>query len=124
MYRGRFAPSPTGPLHFGSLIAALASFADARANGGEWLLRIEDVDVPRARRDSEADIVAALVRYGFAWDGPLERQSARTPLYAAALDALVAAGVAYACACSRRDLESAPIGPGASACIRAHAAPA
>ena len=112
MYRGRFAPSPTGPLHFGSLVAALASFADARANRGEWLLRIEDVDVPRARRDSEADIVATLARYGFAFDRPLERQSVRTPLYAAALDTLVAADLAYPCACSRRDLETAPIGPG------------
>ena len=112
MYRGRFAPSPTGPLHFGSLIAALASYVDARANGGEWLLRIEDVDVPRARRGSEADIVATLGRYGFAWDGPMERQSARAPRYAAALDALVAHGLAYPCACSRRDLEAAALGPG------------
>lgn len=112
MYRGRFAPSPTGPLHFGSLIAAVASYADARASAGEWLLRIEDVDVPRARRGSEADIVATLARYGFAWDGPMERQSARTPRYAAALDALVAHDLAYPCACSRRDLEAAVVGPG------------
>jgi len=110
VYRGRFAPSPTGPLHFGSLIAALASFVDARVNRGEWLLRIEDVDVPRARPDSESGIVATLARYGFAWDGPVERQSARTQRYAAALDRLVAEGLAYPCACSRKDLESAAIG--------------
>ncbi len=77
-YRGRFAPSPTGPLHFGSLVAALASYCDARAVGGEWLLRIEDVDEPRRRIGAEAQILAALERYGFAWDGGIARQSDRS----------------------------------------------
>jgi len=110
--RGRFAPSPTGPLHFGSLIAAMASYADAKARGGRWLLRIEDVDAPRARPDSEAAILATLVRYGFAWDGGVVRQSERTSRYAAALASLVARDLAYPCACSRRELAaSAPPGP-------------
>jgi glutamyl-Q tRNA(Asp) synthetase len=109
-YRGRFAPSPTGPLHFGSLVAALASYCDARAVGGEWLLRIEDVDAPRAREGAEGQILAALERYGFAWDGGIVRQSDRTPLYAEALARLRAAGHAYACACTRRELELAPLG--------------
>jgi glutamyl-Q tRNA(Asp) synthetase len=110
-YRGRFAPSPTGPLHFGSLIAALASHCDARGAGGEWRVRIEDVDRPRTRPGAERDILAALERYGFAWDGPVVRQSERTDRYAAALARLVAAGVAYECACTRRELESMLPGP-------------
>ena len=109
-YRGRFAPSPTGPLHFGSLVAALASYCDARAVGGQWLLRIEDVDAPRAREGAEGQILAALERYGFAWDGGIARQSDRTPLYAEALARLRAVGHAYACACTRRELEIAPLG--------------
>jgi len=112
LYRGRYAPSPTGPLHFGSLVAALASYCDARAAGGHWLVRIEDVDVPRSQRGAEALILATLERYGFAWDGDVVRQSERTPLYAAALDRLRANGDVYDCACSRRELETAAIGPG------------
>jgi glutamyl-Q tRNA(Asp) synthetase len=111
-YRGRFAPSPTGPLHFGSLIAALASCCEARACGGEWLVRIEDVDEPRARRGSAEAILATLERYGFAWDGPVLRQSARADRYREALARLEAAGLAYRCACTRRELESAPLGAG------------
>ncbi len=110
--RGRFAPSPTGPLHFGSLLAALASCCDARHAGGQWLVRIEDVDVPRSRPGAASAILAALERYGFVWDGPVLRQSERTALYAEALDRLVAAGNAYPCACTRRELESAPLGAG------------
>ncbi len=109
-YRGRFAPSPTGPLHFGSLVAAVASYCDARAVGGEWLLRIEDVDLPRRRPGAEAQILAALERYGFAWDGTVARQSERVELYEAALAQLQAAGHVYACACTRRQLEVAPVG--------------
>jgi glutamyl-Q tRNA(Asp) synthetase len=112
VYRGRFAPSPTGPLHFGSLVAALASHADARAQRGRWLLRIEDVDEPRAQPDSESDIVATLARYGFAWDEPILRQSDRTARYAGALSRLTGRGLAYPCACSRRDLQSAALGAG------------
>src|SRR4051812_31360263 len=94
-YRGRFAPSPTGPLHFGSLVAAVASYSDALAAKGQWLLRIEDVDLPRSRRGAETAILAALERHGFRWDGPVVRQSARTALYEAALAQLIAAGDAY-----------------------------
>jgi glutamyl-Q tRNA(Asp) synthetase len=107
-YRGRYAPSPTGPLHFGSLVAALASCCDARAAAGQWLLRIEDVDLPRSRPDAESAILAALARYGFAWDGEVVRQSARTELYAEALARLRACGAVYECACTRRELEAAP----------------
>ena len=106
---GRFAPSPTGPLHFGSLVAALASYADARAAGMRWLVRIEDVDEPRAIPGAESDILAALGRYGFVHDGAIVRQSARADAYAAALDALDAGGRLYECACTRRDLEAAPL---------------
>ena len=111
-YRGRFAPSPTGPLHFGSLIAAVASYGDARAAGGQWLVRIEDVDLPRSRPDAESAILAALERYGFEWDGEVVRQSERTELYAAALARLRAAADVYECACARRELETAPPGAG------------
>lgn len=110
--RGRFAPSPTGPLHFGSLIAAVASYCDARAANGAWLVRIEDVDLPRARPGAERAIVSALERYGFEWDGPIVRQSERGALYAAALDRLRKQGDVYECACARRDFASAPLGAG------------
>ncbi|HSV17317.1 MAG TPA: tRNA glutamyl-Q(34) synthetase GluQRS [Casimicrobiaceae bacterium] len=106
---GRFAPSPTGPLHFGSLVAALASFADARAAAGRWLLRIEDVDTPRSVEGAEAAIVAILRAFGFAWDGDVMRQSARTAAYEQALSRLRAQGLVYECACTRRDLEGAPL---------------
>jgi len=109
-YRGRFAPSPTGPLHFGSLIAALASYCDARAHEGEWRLRIEDVDAPRARSGASDDILATLSLYGFEWDGAVQRQSERLDLYQIALDDLIARGLAYPCACTRKDLEQAPLG--------------
>jgi glutamyl-Q tRNA(Asp) synthetase len=106
---GRFAPSPTGPLHFGSLVAALASACDARAAGGRWLVRIEDVDEPRAVPGAEHDILATLARYGFVHDGDVVRQSQRADRYARALAALDARGAIYACACTRRDLERAPL---------------
>jgi glutamyl-Q tRNA(Asp) synthetase len=110
-YRGRFAPSPTGPLHFGSLIAALASYCDARARAGEWLLRIEDVDLPR-RRDGAAEAIATtLAAYGFVWDGPISRQSERSALYEQALDFLRERRLLFACACTRRDLEATPPAP-------------
>ena len=111
-YVGRFAPSPTGPLHFGSLIAALASYADARAAGGTWLVRIEDVDAPRSRVGAEAAILRQLERYGFEWDGPVARQSERQDLYAAALAHLEAQHALYPCTCTRRELETAPLGAG------------
>jgi len=105
---GRFAPSPTGPLHFGSLVAALASYCDARAQGGRWLVRIEDVDEPRSRASAERAILAALVRYGLQWDGEVVRQSDRTDHYVSALERLRDAGLVYACACTRRDMAQAP----------------
>ncbi|HVE50218.1 MAG TPA: tRNA glutamyl-Q(34) synthetase GluQRS [Casimicrobiaceae bacterium] len=108
--RGRFAPSPTGPLHFGSLVAAVASYCDALTRDGEWLVRIEDVDEPRTRRGAEDAVLQTLRTYGFAWDGPVERQSQRTAHYEAALATLRAKGFAYPCACTRRDLEAAPVG--------------
>jgi glutamyl-Q tRNA(Asp) synthetase len=111
-YRGRFAPSPTGPLHFGSLVAAVAAYADALACGGEFLVRIEDVDLPRAHAGAEREILATLARYGFAWDGPVVRQSERAARYAEALAQLQTLAIAYACGCTRRDLETAPRGEG------------
>lgn len=108
-YRGRFAPSPSGPLHFGSLIAALASYCDARAANGEWLVRIEDVDAPRSRPGAESDILRTLERYRFAWDGTVVRQSDRSAMYDSALATLAARHALYACVCSRRDLEHAPM---------------
>ena len=110
--RGRFAPSPTGPLHFGSLIAAVASYCDARAANGAWLVRIEDVDLPRARPGAERAILSALERYGFEWDGSVVRQSERSELYGAALLRLRERGDAYECVCTRRDLAGAPLGAG------------
>jgi glutamyl-Q tRNA(Asp) synthetase len=109
-YRGRFAPSPTGPLHFGSLIAALASCCDARAAGGEWLLRIEDVDTPRSSARVGEAMLTTLHAYGFEWDGAVVHQSARTARYQAAFERLVARGRLFACACTRKDLAAAPIG--------------
>ncbi|TNF58892.1 MAG: tRNA glutamyl-Q(34) synthetase GluQRS [Burkholderiales bacterium] len=106
-YRGRFAPSPTGPLHAGSLVAALASWLDARAHGGQWLVRIEDVDTPRCVPGADRMILEQLARCGLVSDGPVVRQSGRGTLYRQALDRLVQAGLAYPCACSRKDIEEA-----------------
>ena len=91
-YRGRFAPSPTGPLHFGSLVAAVGSYLDARSQGGEWLLRMEDVDAPRNVPGAAESILATLEACGFEWDGPVLWQGGRLPAYAAALEALKAKG--------------------------------
>jgi len=103
-YSGRFAPSPTGPLHFGSLVAALASYLDARAHGGDWLLRMEDVDTPRVVPGASDAILRALEAYGFEWDGAVMYQSRRGEAYQAALQTLQAMGLVYACACSRKQL--------------------
>jgi glutamyl-Q tRNA(Asp) synthetase len=104
-YRGRFAPSPTGPLHAGSLVAALASWLDARAHGGRWLVRIEDLDTPRNVPGAAEAIVDQLARCGLTPDEPATRQSGRTALYAEALQRLASMGRAYPCGCSRRDLQ-------------------
>jgi len=103
-YRGRFAPSPTGALHFGSLVAAVASYLDARAHGGEWLVRMEDVDAERNVPGAADDILRTLDAFGFAWDGEVLWQSMRDDAYAAALAQLHAAGRAYPCACSRKEI--------------------
>ncbi|MCW5962673.1 MAG: tRNA glutamyl-Q(34) synthetase GluQRS [Bryobacterales bacterium] len=103
-YRGRFAPSPTGPLHFGSLVAAVASYLDARAHCGEWLVRIEDVDIGRAVPGVADEILRTLERFGFTWDCEVLWQSCRTERYRAALMRLWEQEVVFSCACSRRDL--------------------
>jgi len=105
-YVGRFAPSPTGPLHAGSLVAALASWLDARAHGGRWLVRIEDVDVPRCVPGMDRTILRQLADCGLHADAPPLYQSQRGALYQQALDDLVARGLAYPCACSRKDIEA------------------
>lgn len=103
-YIGRFAPSPTGPLHFGSLVAALGSCLDARANSGRWLLRMEDVDEPRCSKVAADEILRTLEACGFAWDGSVMVQSRRKDRYRQMLDALRSAGRVYPCACTRREL--------------------
>ena len=105
-YRGRFAPSPTGPLHAGSLVAALASWLDAQAHGGVWLVRMEDVDVPRCVPDADRLILQQLADCGLHPDEDPIYQSQRNGIYQRALDALVERQQAYPCACSRRDIEA------------------
>ena len=104
VYRGRFAPSPTGPLHFGSLIAAVASYLDAKSRGGEWLVRIEYLDPPRVARGAADDILRTLEACGMQWDGAIVYQSTRFDAYHSALHRLRQRGVIYPCACSRREI--------------------
>lgn len=106
-YIGRFAPSPTGPLHFGSLVAALAGWLDARKAGGRWLVRIEDLDGPRVVAGAETEILRQLEACGLSWDGPVVRQSERSALYEAALRRLD--GRTYLCGCTRRELEDSAL---------------
>jgi glutamyl-Q tRNA(Asp) synthetase len=103
-YIGRFAPTPSGHLHFGSLVAALASYLDARSVGGRWLMRMEDLDPPREEPGAQAAILKALESYGFEWDGEVVRQSDRHDAYAEVLNRLFNHGLAYACTCSRKTL--------------------
>ncbi|MHB1200444.1 MAG: tRNA glutamyl-Q(34) synthetase GluQRS [Polaromonas sp.] len=107
IYTGRFAPSPTGPLHAGSLVAALASWLDARSHRGRWLVRIEDADRPRCQPGAAQTILAQLTACGLAPDAPPVCQSQRGALYQQALDQLVAAGWAYPCGCTRQDIDHA-----------------
>jgi len=103
-YVGRFAPSPTGPLHFGSLLGALASFLDARANNGRWLVRIEDIDPLREVAGAAADILNCLRSHGLCWDGEVWYQSRRSEFYRAAVEQLLAADQAFYCSCSRSEV--------------------
>ena len=109
-YVGRFAPSPTGPLHFGSLVAAVASYLDARASNGRWLLRIENIDPPREVPGAADEIVGALEDYGFQWDGPLTYQADNESRHREVISELRSRGLAYPCSCSRSSLAEAPAG--------------
>lgn len=104
-YIGRFAPTPSGYLHFGSLVAALASYLDARNVGGRWLLRMEDLDPPREMPGAQDAILRTLESYGLNWDGEVLKQSQRHAAYASVLEGLLQQGLAYACTCSRKQLE-------------------
>ena len=111
-YRGRFAPSPTGPLHFGSLVAAVSSFLDARHNRGEWLLRMEDLDPPREIPGAADNILRTLEALGMHWDGSVIYQSRRNPCYEAVLAELEHAGHIYGCTCTRREVADSMPEPG------------
>ena len=109
-YRGRFAPSPTGPLHFGSLVAAVGSYLDARANKGTWLVRMEDLDRPRTVVGAADTILRTLEALGMAWDGEIVYQSTRDEAYRAALDQLKKTkDLVYPCACSRREIADSAV---------------
>ena len=110
-YRGRFAPSPTGPLHFGSLVAAVGSYLEAKSRGGLWLLRIEDLDPPREQAGAADAILRTLKACGMAWDGNIMYQSQRSETYRAALARLEAQGLVYVCGCSRREIADSSLGP-------------
>lgn len=113
-YIGRFAPSPSGPLHMGSLVAAMASYLDAKVHQGTWLLRIEDLDYDRNVDGADAAILATLQRCGMAWDGEATWQSRRLPLYEAALQRLQGDGLVYACGCSRKEIQDSLLQAGAA----------
>ena len=106
-YRGRFAPSPTGDLHFGSLVAAVGSFADARAHGGLWLVRMEDLDLARQVKGAADSILRALDAFGLTWDGPVLYQRTRREAYEEALERLHRLELAFPCGCSRQEVAAA-----------------
>jgi len=109
LYRGRFAPSPTGPLHFGSLVAALASYLESRSHQGEWLLRVDDLDQTRCVPGMDKHIMDTLEAFGFQWDGAPAYQSRTTRDYQAALDTLIRQGHIYYCRCSRKQVAAAAV---------------
>jgi glutamyl-Q tRNA(Asp) synthetase len=111
-YVGRFAPSPTGDLHWGSLYTAAAAYLDARAHGGRWLVRIEDLDPPRIAPGAAAGLLRTLERFGFEWDGEVVRQSERTETYRAALERLSERALTFECSCSRSQLADEQRYPG------------
>ncbi|WP_447556613.1 tRNA glutamyl-Q(34) synthetase GluQRS [Vreelandella sp. EE22] len=111
-YRGRFAPTPSGPLHFGSLVAALGSYLDARAAGGEWWVRIEDIDPPRCPKGADTTILDQLEAFGLHWDGQPSWQSRRHARYQHALERLIDQGLAYPCSCSRKQWQDHLVYPG------------
>lgn len=111
-YIGRFAPSPTGPLHAGSLVAALASWLDARAHNGQWLVRIEDIDTPRCVKGADQGILEQLPAFGLVADSEPTWQSQRTHLYEDALTHLINKGWAYPCGCSRKEIEDIYVSQG------------
>ena len=111
MVVGRFAPSPTGPLHTGSLVAAVGSWLMAKSSGGRWLLRIDDLDRDRCRQQFEDDILRTLERFGLAWDGVITRQSDNTAAYAEAFEQLCKAGMVYPCGCSRAEIARSASAP-------------
>ena len=119
---GRFAPSPTGPLHFGSLLTAVASYCDIKSRGGTWLVRIEDTDIPRIQAGAEPQILETLEAFGLQSDRPIIRQQDRLPLYEQALAQLAAQQMTYACACSRKLLQGQIRYP--ATCRDAHLNPA
>lgn len=109
-YRGRFAPTPNGPLHFGSLVTALGSFIDARSRGGEWLVRIEDLDPPRTMAGAADSILRTLERFGLYWDGEVLFQSQRHSVYQEILDRLDRMRLIYPCGCSRKEIQEQALG--------------
>lgn len=122
-YIGRFAPSPTGRLHFGSLVSALASYLDARHCGGRWLVRMENLDPPREEAGAQDAILRALADHGLHWDGPVCYQGERLEAYAEALATLNRAGLIYRCRCRRKDVRAMPGGVYDGRCRRADVDP-